>query len=257
MLTLTQGNLFDSHADALVNPVNTEGVMSKGLALQFKLAFPESFAVYRRACRRGEVQPGRMLVFATGAASPPRFIINFPTKRHWREPSRMEDIEAGLEALAEEIKARGIRSVAIPALGCGLGGLAWGEVRPRIERALAHLEEVDIRLYVPEPSPAVSLDEVNRRPAPCRRCGDRFTVVLPAGRSELERLARIPRDRKAELLRVLRLLTGCSLADAKGTVQHLAPNPGTCHRCSQAIPPGLLLVDCPSCGSLNLQLDGA
>lgn len=100
------------------------------------------------------------------------------------------------------------------------------------------------------------LEDVNRRPAPCRRCEDRFKVALPAGRSELERLAHIPRGQKMELLRVLRLLTGCSLADAKGTVQHLAPKPGTCHRCSRAIPPEPLLVDCPSCGSLNLQLDG-
>jgi|SRR6185436_11775759 len=100
-----------------------------------------------------------------------------------------------------------------------------------------------------------TLDEVNRRPEPCRRCGGRFKVALPAGQSELERLARIPRDRPAELMRVLRLLTGCSLADAKGTVQHLAPKPGTCHRCSKAIPPELLVTDCPSCGSLNLQLE--
>ena len=196
---------------------------------------------------RGRSSRDGMLVFATGSPSPPWFIINFPTKRHWREPSRREDIEAGLGALAEEISSRGIRSVAIPALGCGLGGLAWGEVRPRIVRALAHLEEVDIRLYEPGPSPAVSLDEVNRRPAPCRRCGDRFTVALPAGRSEIERLARIPRDQKAELrsLQVpfvtdnLRAL----VSEVKASSPASGPRRQSCNRSWPQVPADVLLVE--------------
>jgi O-acetyl-ADP-ribose deacetylase (regulator of RNase III) len=153
MITRTRGNILEAGTEALVNTVNTVGVMGKGIALQFKRAFPENFLFYERACERGEVQPGKMLVFETGWVSPPRFIINFPTKRHWRSPSRLEDIEAGLRALVEEIEARQIRSIAIPPLGCGHGGLDWNEVRPRIERALAALVDVDVRLYGPEGAP--------------------------------------------------------------------------------------------------------
>jgi O-acetyl-ADP-ribose deacetylase (regulator of RNase III) len=153
MIKLTQGNLLKAGTEALVNTVNTVGVMGKGIALQFKRAFPENYAFYRSACERGEVQPGRMLVFETGWIGPPRSIINFPTKRDWRAPSRLEDIERGLAALVEEITTRGIRSIAIPPLGCGNGGLDWQEVRPRIESALLGLEGVDILLYEPAGAP--------------------------------------------------------------------------------------------------------
>lgn len=153
MITLTRGNLLEAGAEALVNTVNTEGVMGKGIALQFKRAFPENYLFYQRACERGEVQPGKMFVFETGWMTPPRYIINFPTKRQWRSRSRLGDIETGLQALAEEITKRGIRSIAVPPLGCGNGGLSWGQVRPLIERALAPLEDVDIRLYEPAGAP--------------------------------------------------------------------------------------------------------
>jgi len=153
MIKLTEGNLLEAGTEALVNTVNTVGVRGKGIALQFKRAFPENFRFYERACERGEVEPGRMLVFETGRVTPPRYIVNFPTKRHWRSPSRIEDVEAGLQALVEEIRARGIRSIAIPPLGCGNGGLDWSEVHPRIERALAPLEDVDVRLYGPGRAP--------------------------------------------------------------------------------------------------------
>jgi len=164
MIKLTEGNLLEAGTEALVNTVNTVGVRGKGIALQFKRAFPENFRFYERACELGEVEPGRMLVFETGWVTPPRYIINFPTKRHWRSPSRIEDVEAGLQALVEEIRARGIRSIAIPPLGCGNGGLDWSEVRLRIERALAPLEDVDVRLYGPgsAPDPRFMPD----RPAP-------------------------------------------------------------------------------------------
>jgi O-acetyl-ADP-ribose deacetylase (regulator of RNase III) len=165
MIKLTQGNLLEAGTEALVNTVNTVGVMGKGIALQFKRAFPENYAVYRGACERGEVQPGRMLVFETGWMSPPRYIFNFPTKRDWRSPSRMEDIEAGLAALAEEIASRGIRSIAIPPLGCGNGGLDWSQVRPRIERTLADLKDVEIRLYEPAGAPDPrSMPERRKKP---------------------------------------------------------------------------------------------
>lgn len=120
-----------------------------GLALQFKNAFPENFKAYEAACKRVDVQPGCMFVFETGQLTQ-RFIVNFPTKRHWRGKSRIEDIEAGLVDLARVIRDKGIRSIAIPPLGCGLGGLAWNDVRPRIERALGSLK--DIRTLVFEPN---------------------------------------------------------------------------------------------------------
>jgi O-acetyl-ADP-ribose deacetylase (regulator of RNase III) len=165
MVKLIEGNLLEAGTEALVNTVNTVGVMGKGIALQFKRAFPENYAFYRSACDRGEVQPGRMLVYETGWMSPPRYIVNFPTKRDWRSPSRMEDIVAGLAALAEEIMARGIRSIAIPPLGCGNGGLDWSQVRPRIEHALAGLQDVEIRLYGPAGAPDPrSMPERRKKP---------------------------------------------------------------------------------------------
>ena len=143
----TRGDILTCQAEALVNPVNCIGVMGRGLALQFKRAFPANFTAYAAACQRGEVQPGRMFVYETGAAASPRYIINFPTKRHWRDESRIEDIRDGLTALVEELRRRCIRSVAIPALGCGLGSLDWCDVRPLIVQSLALLPDVDIAVY--------------------------------------------------------------------------------------------------------------
>lgn len=151
------GNLLDADVEALVNTVNTVGVMGKGLALQFKRRFPLNFEVYTMACSRGEVQVGCMLVVETAGSPGPRFIINFPTKRHWRDPSRLEYVRAGLSALVSEIKTRDIRSIAIPPLGCGNGGLAWSEVKPLIDQAMAELPGV--RVLVFEPSTAISLHE--------------------------------------------------------------------------------------------------
>ena len=147
-----QGNLLTADVDALVNTVNTEGVMGKGLALQFKKAFPEAFSAYEDACKAGEVTPGRMHIVHRLAS--PRFIINFPTKRHWKQNSRMEDIEAGLVDLVNVIRERGIRSIAIPPLGAGLGGLDWSEVKPRIVNALAVLPDVRVLVFEPKGAPA-------------------------------------------------------------------------------------------------------
>ncbi len=149
MIEYRTGNILAEEVDALVNTVNCVGVMGRGIALQFKKAFPENFEAYEAACRRGEVEPGRMFVFETGSLTAPRFIINFPTKRHWRGKSRLEDIRAGLGALAQEIVARGIRSVAVPPLGSGLGGLQWDEVRPLIEAALDALAGVRVVVFEP------------------------------------------------------------------------------------------------------------
>ena len=153
MIELTQGDILAAPAEALVNTVNCVGVMGRGIALQFRKAFPENFQAYRTACERGEVRPGEMFVFETGLVTGPRYIINFPTKRHWKGKSRLEDIEAGLPALVDEIRRRGIRAVAIPPLGCGLGGLDWRQVRPLIVRAFEPLPDVRVLLYEPMGTP--------------------------------------------------------------------------------------------------------
>ena len=149
MIRFTTGDILAEDAEALVNTVNCVGVMGRGIALQFKKAFPANFRVYAKACRRGEVRPGRMFVFETGTLTNPRFIINFPSKRHWRGNSRIEDIEAGLKDLATVIRQRDIRSIAVPPLGAGLGGLEWSDVRPRIEAALHGFNDLQVVVFEP------------------------------------------------------------------------------------------------------------
>ncbi len=153
MIEQARGNLLEADAEALVNTVNTVGVMGKGIALQFRRAFPKNYDFYRKACEHHEVQPGRMLVFATGRFDNPKYIINFPTKRHWKENSRLEDIEAGLNDLVRVIRELGISSLALPPLGAGNGGLDWADVRPRIVAALTPLNNVRVHLYAPSGTP--------------------------------------------------------------------------------------------------------
>jgi O-acetyl-ADP-ribose deacetylase (regulator of RNase III) len=155
MFKPAEGNLLEAEADVLVNTVNCVGFMGKGIALQFKQAFPENFDAYQKACRAGEVQPGRMFVFETGIIGNPRYIINFPTKRHWKDKSRLEDIESGLTALIKVVRRLGIRSIAVPPLGCGLGGLSWTVVRPLIEKAFEELPDVEVLLFSPSKMPDV------------------------------------------------------------------------------------------------------
>jgi O-acetyl-ADP-ribose deacetylase (regulator of RNase III) len=149
MIRFERGDILTAKAEALVNTVNCVGVMGRGIALQFKNRFPANFKAYAAACKRGEVRPGAMFVFDTRELTWPRYVINFPTKRHWRGKSRIEDIRAGLDALVEEILTRGIRSVAIPPLGSGLGGLDWSDVRPLIEGAMEALPGVDVLVFEP------------------------------------------------------------------------------------------------------------
>lgn len=165
MLRFETGDILTADVAALVNPVNCVGAMGRGLALQFKRAFPENFRAYAAACARGEVRPGRMFLFETGTPANPRYIVNFPTKRHWRARSRMEDIEAGLDALADLLRERDIGSVAVPPLGSGLGGLDWGSVRQRIEEALGGLEGVDVIVFEPHGAPLRSADDGRQRRA--------------------------------------------------------------------------------------------
>jgi O-acetyl-ADP-ribose deacetylase (regulator of RNase III) len=153
MIEYTTGDILNTDAEALVNTVNCVGVMGRGIALQFKNTFPKNFEAYAAACKREEVQPGRMFVYETGFLANPKYIINFPTKRHWRGKSRIEDIEAGLCALVGEIRARGIRSVAIPPLGSGLGGLDWKDVRACVDAALRDLDDVRVIVFEPNGKP--------------------------------------------------------------------------------------------------------
>jgi O-acetyl-ADP-ribose deacetylase (regulator of RNase III) len=151
MIHYTTGNLLQADADALVNTVNTVGVSGKGIALMFKEAFADNFKAYEAAAKAGRVVVGDVFITERQDMLGPRFIINFPTKKHWRHPSRLEWIELGLAALRREIAARGIRSIAIPPLGAGNGGLAWADVKPLIERALAGVD-ADIVVYEPTAS---------------------------------------------------------------------------------------------------------
>ena len=159
MITLTEGNLLEARVDAQVNAVNCEGVMGAGIALKFKQAYPPMFRDYEMACKAGKVNLGQVHVFdrvldrlgpELGPEGGPRWIINFPTKDHWRDSSRMVDIETGLKDLVATVKQLNIRSIAIPALGCGNGGLDWNVVRPRIEWYFSELPDVQVALYAPE-----------------------------------------------------------------------------------------------------------
>lgn len=149
MITYTQGNLLEAPSEALVNTVNEVGVMGKGIALMFREAFPESARAYQEASRRHEIRVGRVFVTRNEALVGPRWIIHFPTKKHWRHPSRLEWVRDGLADLARVLRENGIRSVAVPPLGCGNGGLRWGDVRPEIQSALADLEDVEVLVYEP------------------------------------------------------------------------------------------------------------
>ena len=146
-IEVTEGDLLAADVDALVNPVNCVGVMGKGLALQFKRAFPHAFQEYAKACKAGEVVPGKVHVVRRSTS--PETIFHFPTKKHWRHPSRLEWVVDGLADLKKQVRELEIASIAIPALGCGLGGLQWGAVRPAIEAAFAELPEVTVWLYGP------------------------------------------------------------------------------------------------------------
>lgn len=149
MIRYTHGNMLDASVEAFVNTVNEVGVMGKGIALMFREAFPESAKAYQEASARGEVRVGRVFVTPNRALVGPRWILHFPTKRHWRHPSRLEWVREGLKDLVRVIRENGIRSLALPPLGCGSGGLEWTQVRREIEAALADLPDVEVLVYEP------------------------------------------------------------------------------------------------------------
>lgn len=149
MIKYTQGNLLEAHADALVNTVNTVGIMGKGIALMFKERFEHNYELYVDACKAKQVQTGKMFITETGELDGPRWIVNFPTKQHWRAPSRLEWIVAGLADLRRFLIEQKVQSIAIPPLGAGNGGLNWDEVKTEIDRALGDL---DTNILVFEPT---------------------------------------------------------------------------------------------------------
>lgn len=149
MVEYKKGDILQEETEAVVNTVNTKGVMGKGIALQFKERFSENYKQYKKACEAGHVETGKVFVTETGQLLNPRYIINFPTKEHWRYPSKMEYIHEGLQDLVRVIKEKNISSIAIPPLGCGNGGLDWNEVKPAIEKALSSFTDLQIILFEP------------------------------------------------------------------------------------------------------------
>lgn len=149
MITQENGNLLAADVEALVNTVNCKGIMGKGVALQFKEAYPKYYEKYRVECETGKFQPGMVWPYETQQLLNPRYIINFATKGHWKGNSKLEYIYRGLPTLVDLVKQKQIKSIAIPALGCGYGGLNWNEVRPLIEQAFVDLPDVEVKLYAP------------------------------------------------------------------------------------------------------------
>lgn len=164
MIEKTTGNILAADAEAIVNTVNCVGVMGRGIALQFRKAFPRNYDAYRAVCDQKKLRPGMVLTHELHQLHNPRFIINFPTKRHWKGKSRVEDIAAGLEALVTEVSRRNIQSIAVPPLGCGLGGLDWAEIQPMIEHAFAALPDLRVLLYEPAGAPVIEAMTEERKP---------------------------------------------------------------------------------------------
>ena len=177
MIRKVQGNLFDADVQALVNTVNTVGVMGRGIALQFKQAFPENYKAYRKICDRGELEPGKVYIFDLNTYHNPQFIVNFPTKKHWRGKSKLEYIQLGLESLVREIERLDIKSIAIPPLGCGLGGLEWDDVYREIETAVRGLDHVDVLVFEPAGAPAAA-EMTTRTKAPKMTAGRAVLIEL-------------------------------------------------------------------------------
>jgi O-acetyl-ADP-ribose deacetylase (regulator of RNase III)/uncharacterized protein YwgA len=218
MITETHGNLLKDDAQALVNTVNTVGIMGKGIALQFKRAFPEVFDAYREACAEGRVRPGRILPVRLRGTD--RWVLNFPTKRHWRNSSRMEDIRSGLDDLVRVIAELGLTSVAIPPLGCGNGGLPWPEVRQLILAKLGDLD-VDIRLYAPGTPRPDDMPNRTERPEFTRDRGRLLAALSRYIKIAYEAgVTEVPRISLVEAHKVVYLLQGAGLKLGAHFVPH-------------------------------------
>jgi O-acetyl-ADP-ribose deacetylase (regulator of RNase III) len=164
-VTIKQGDLLKQSSEAIVNTVNCVGVMGKGIALQFKQRWPQNFKAYAAACEDGKVQPGRMFIYDLGEWEKPRFIINFPTKEHWREDSKIEYIQEGLRDLLAEVERLGIKSISLPPLGCGNGGLDWRDVKRLVINAFKDHPQIQVDLFEPKGAPPPQ-EMVNRTKKP-------------------------------------------------------------------------------------------
>lgn len=175
MIEYKTGNLLNEESEAIVNTVNCVGVMGKGIALQFKKKWPENFNNYLKACNHNLVQPGKMHIFETKSFINPKYIINFPTKRHWKGKSKIEDIKLGLSDLVLTIQKYQIKSIALPPLGCGLGGLEWSEVKPLIEKSLIELKDVQVKIY--EPNEMTSSELNYKKASPVKMSAGRAALI--------------------------------------------------------------------------------
>ncbi|TYL46650.1 macro domain-containing protein [Marinomonas sp. IMCC 4694] len=205
MITYQSGNILHDQADAIINTVNTVGVMGKGLALQFKKAFPENFNVYKKACDDKSLQTGQVLSVPLGDMSAPFYIINFPTKSHWKGKSKLEYIEQGLESLKSEVIRLGLNSVAIPALGSGLGGLPWNQVEALIEKSLSELPNVTWVIYPPQAAP-------NADAMPNKTTRPKMTVGRAAVLGLIDRYVSTGFEYRLSLLEVQKLVYFLTLA---------------------------------------------
>jgi len=149
MIEYVEGNLLEANIDALVNTVNEVGVMGKGIALQFREAFPVSAREYTLAARHGDVRVGHVLVTRDDSLDGPKWIIHFPTKRNWRQPSQLVWVRDGLRDLVRVVRENHIESIALPPLGCGNGGLRWDDVRREIETAFHNVRGARVVVYEP------------------------------------------------------------------------------------------------------------
>jgi O-acetyl-ADP-ribose deacetylase (regulator of RNase III) len=200
MIEFRTGNILESETEALVNTVNCVGVMGKGIALQFKQAFPVNFDKYARACRAGVVKPGSMFIVELGTLEAPQYIVNFPTKRDWRNKSRLSDIQEGLNALLSDVKRLNIRSIAIPPLGCGNGGLSWDDVRPLIVDTFSDLPDVHVIIYGPYGAPDPDEMPVAEKDIKMTRARALLIRLVEAYRSQGYKLSRIEIQKLAYFL---------------------------------------------------------
>ncbi len=168
MIHFAKGNILEASVEALVNTVNTVGVMGKGIALAFKNEFPDNYKIYKKTCENKELKIGNLLVTQTGRLTP-KYIVNFPTKQHWRGRSKIEYIEDGIKSLVKVIQEKEIKSIAVPPLGCGNGGLNWEEVKPLILKGLNLIkDETNIILYEPGYNNQAVPDKKNVKLTPAR-----------------------------------------------------------------------------------------
>ncbi len=174
MVTFVKGDIFKSPAQVLTNTVNCVGIMGKGVALEFKNRYPQMFGDYQSKCDQGKVKPGQPYLWEDDSTQ----VLNFPTKRHWRDNSLLQDVDDGLKYLAGSYEQLGIQSIAMPALGCGLGGLKWSEVQPLIVKYLGALPDLDVYVYEPQGATAIRSD-ADGRDSGTQIAGDKISARQP------------------------------------------------------------------------------